>query len=95
MSSHLELRQSLVTDEPLHLPPLVLHLGQLLRHVLRHVGDGGGDEELEQEHHVLQADDEEDGLGPRHVGEDPVDWPRQAWGEEAELGGQTTPTGLD
>ena len=77
----LQLRQSLLTDQSLHLPPLVLHLGQLQGNVLGDVRDGGGDEELEKEHDVLQSDDEEDCLGPGHVGEDPVDWTRQTFGE--------------
>ena len=77
----LELHDPLLADQPLHLPPGVLHLGQLLRHVLGDVGDGGGDDELEEQHDVLQGDDEENCLGSRHVGEDPVNWPRQSWRE--------------
>ena len=74
-TTHLELHQSLLADQSLHLPPVVLHLGQLQGHVLGDVRDGGGDEELEKEHDVLKSDDEEDSLGPGHIGEDPVDWP--------------------
>ena len=62
----LELHDPLLADQPLHLPPGVLHLGQLLRHVLGDVRDGGGDDQFEEEHHVLQSNDQQDGLGPCH-----------------------------
>jgi hypothetical protein len=32
----------------------VLHLGDLLGHPVRDVGDGGGEQQLGQQHHVLQ-----------------------------------------
>ena len=48
-----------------------------LGHVVRSVGDGGGDEELEEEHEVLQHDDQEHGLGAGHVREQAVHWTRQ------------------
>ena len=49
-----------------------------LGHVVRGVGDGGRDEELEEQHEVLQHDDQEHGLGTGHVGEQAVHGPRQA-----------------
>ena len=49
-----------------------------LGHVVRSVGDGGGDEELEEQHEVLQHDDQEHGLGAGYVGEQAMHWPRQA-----------------
>ena len=64
----LQLLHPLLADAPLHLPPLVLYPGQLLLHLVRHVRYGGGDEELEHQHDVLQHDDQEDGLGGGDVG---------------------------
>ena len=46
--------------------------------MVRSVGDGGGDEELEEEHEVLQHDDQEHGLGAGHVRKQAVHWTRQA-----------------
>ena len=40
-----------------------------LGHVVRGVRDGGGDEELEEQHEVLQHNDQEHGLGAGHVRE--------------------------
>ena len=60
-------------DQPLDLPPLVLCPGQLHLDMVGDVGDGGGDEELEQEHDVLQDDDQDHGLGRGHVRKHPVD----------------------
>jgi hypothetical protein len=33
--------------------PPVLHLGHLLGHPVRHLGDSGGQQQLRQQHHVL------------------------------------------
>ena len=55
----------------------MLRLGQLQGDMMGHIGDGGGDDQLEEQHEVLQDDDQDDCLGPSDVGEDAVDGARE------------------
>ena len=46
--------------------------------MVRGVRDGGWDEDLEEQHEVLQHDDQEHGLGAGHVREQSMHWTWQA-----------------